>query len=66
MDDKTISELAKVAEIDLDSEARAGLAPRLKGLLEDANRVNTFMASRRTVGPSVRFKHVEPLDDGNM
>ncbi len=63
IDKKTLSELAKVADVSLDEETREALAPRLKGLLDDANRVNAFMGPRRTVGPAVRFKHPQRLEE---
>ena len=52
-----VEQLAKLAELELDVDRRALLAPQLDALLSDANRVNRFMEGRRDVGPAVRFDH---------
>jgi hypothetical protein len=66
LDDVDLAVLAKIAKIHLTGKERAGLTPRLAGLLGDANEVNAFMAPRREVGPGVRFKHLDLLEEGDL
>jgi hypothetical protein len=65
LDEAALAAMAKVAGLTLNAEERADLTPRLKALLDDADKVNAFMASRRDVGPAVRFKHRELPEDVN-
>jgi hypothetical protein len=65
LDEAALAAMAKVAGLTLNAEERADLTPRLKALLGDADKVNAFMASRRDVGPAVRFKHRELPEDVN-
>lgn len=59
LDESVLAALAKVAGINLNAQDHAELAPRLRNLLGDADRVNAFMAPHREVGLAVRFKHLD-------
>ncbi len=59
LDEAVIEALAKVAGVSLDAQDRADLAPRLRNLLGDADKVNAFMAPRRDAGLAVHFKHLD-------
>jgi hypothetical protein len=59
VDEAVLAALAKVAGISLDTKDCIELAPRLRNLLGDADKVNAFMAPRREVGLAVRFEHLE-------
>jgi hypothetical protein len=50
-----VQELARLADLELDSGRRAVVAEAFEGLIRDAQEVNRFMAGRREVGPAVRF-----------
>lgn len=63
VNEEMVEQLAKLAELELDAQRRALIAPQLDGLLTAANEVNRFMDKRRNVGPSVRFHHPELPDD---
>ena len=63
LDEAALAAMAKVAGLTLNAEELADLTARLKALLAEADRVNAFMASRRDVGPAVRFKHRELPED---
>jgi hypothetical protein len=63
LDEAALAAMAKVAGLTLNAEERADLTARLKALLGEADKVNAFMASRRDVGPAVRFKHRELPED---
>ena len=63
LDEAALAAMAKVAGLTLNAEELADLTVRLKALLAEADRVNAFMASRRDVGPAVRFKHRELPED---
>jgi len=55
--EEMVEQLALLAELPLEPERRAVVAEQLNGLLEEANRVNRFMDSRREVGLAVRLQH---------
>lgn len=59
LDEAVLATLAKVAGISLDTQECAELAPRLRNLLGDADKVNAFMAPRREIGLAIRFKHLD-------
>jgi hypothetical protein len=58
-----VRQLALLAELPLDSYRLPVVAGQLNALLEEANRVNRFMDTRREVGLAVRFRHPDPPED---
>ncbi len=63
LDEAALAAMAKVAGLTLNAEELADLTARLKALLAQADRLSAFMASRRDVGPAVRFKHRDLPED---
>lgn len=63
LDERTIKELARVADLPLTAERLHLIAPQLDALVEAANELNRKMAEPRMSGiaPNVRFAHV-PAD----
>lgn len=52
--ERTIQEVAALAELPLDDDRAASILPLVRSLHEGANRLNRFMERRREVGPLVQ------------
>jgi Asp-tRNA(Asn)/Glu-tRNA(Gln) amidotransferase C subunit len=57
IDEDTVKRLEALADLPLDSDRRALLAPQLRSLIEAANELNRKMAEPRyqELGPQTRF-----------